>query len=147
MNLMDLYSIAECDGIDVNCFPLHKRDSVAFQDNDGVCYIAIDPFKLSSTADERVKLAHELGHCETGAFYNRYSPYDIRGKHEIRARRWAVRQLVPRSDLERAVLHGLTEVWELADYFQVTEAFMQTAMDYYRTGEENPDGQYHQAPE
>jgi len=38
---------------------------------------------------ELYQLAHELGHCECGAFYNRYSPFDLVGKHERRADCWA----------------------------------------------------------
>lgn len=39
----------------------------------GTCAIALDPRKIRSSADEAVKLSHELGHCVYGGFYNQYS--------------------------------------------------------------------------
>lgn len=91
----------------------------------------MDPFRIETAAQERVHLAHELGHCETGAFYNVYSPLDIREKQENRADCWAVRKLIPPEELERAVNSGLCEIWELAEYFDVTEDFIRKAADIY----------------
>lgn len=84
MTLTNLYGIAEFDNISVYSYDLGEYDSLSLLDN-SKCYIAIDPFKIYGEADEKVKLAHELGHCETGAFYNEYSKFDIRAKHERRA--------------------------------------------------------------
>ena len=78
-------------------------------------------------------LAHELGHCEYGGFYNRYSKYDIRAKAERRADKWAFAKLVPYGRLMQAVRHGIAEVWELAELFDVSCEFMQRAVDYYKT--------------
>lgn len=86
--------------------------------------------KLESSEEEKVKLAHELGHCETGSFYNRYSPYDIRGKHEQTANRWAVKKLVPKSELVRLLKKGFAR-WELAESFEVTEDFINLAIRMY----------------
>ncbi len=97
----------------------------------GNCYIGMDPFRIETSSQERVHLAHELGHCETGSFYNVYSSLDIREKHENRADRWAVTRLVPVEELEYAVNNGFTEIWELAEYFGVTEDFIKKAADIY----------------
>lgn len=78
-------------------------------------------------------LAHELGHCEYAGFYNRYSPYDIREKAERRADKWAFCKLTPYGQIKEAVSHGITEIWELADYFDVPCSFMQRAVEYYQT--------------
>ena len=78
-------------------------------------------------------LAHELGHCEYGGFYNRYSKYDIRAKAERRADKWAFAKLVPYGQLMQAVRHGITEVWELAELFDVSCEFMYRAISYYQT--------------
>ena len=87
---------------------------------------------MPTLADEKVKLAHELGHCETGSFYNRWATCDIRRKHERRANRWAYEKLVPEDELWDAIRQGYREPWELADYFGVTEAFLRHAIAYYR---------------
>lgn len=131
-DLLFLYSLAEKDNIDVDCFELDEVESLSIPLAPGKYGIAINPMKLCSVADERVKLAHELGHCETGAFYNRYSCFDVRQKHENRADRWAIRQLISKDALSLAVRSGITELWELADYFQVTEPFMRKAVEYYK---------------
>ena len=79
-----------------------------------------------------VTLAHELGHCETGAFYNRYAARDIRQKYENRANKWAYKKLVPQDELAEACLQGYREPWELAEYFGVTEDFLRGALKYYQ---------------
>ena len=76
-------------------------------------------------------LAHELGHCETGAFYTPYSPLNVRGRHECRADRWAASKLVPPLELKKALSLGIVELWELAEYFDVTEEFMEKTMQIY----------------
>ena len=55
------------------------------------------------TREERYQMmcglfAHELGHCETGSFYNRYAKLDVRQQHENRADKWAIRRLVPMAE-------------------------------------------------
>ena len=77
-----------------------------------------------------MKLAHELGHCETGAFYNEYSKFDIRAKHERRANKWAIKKLIPEDELKEACTFCYNR-YELAEHFGVTEDFMQKALDYY----------------
>ncbi|MBD5384433.1 MAG: hypothetical protein HDR72_05485 [Ruminococcaceae bacterium] len=85
--LKELYDIADENGIPVIDYPI-RNDSVgalSVCDDEGDCIIALDVHKLNGSADHKVKMAHELGHCVRGAFYNQYSSYDIREKHEYRA--------------------------------------------------------------
>lgn len=130
--LLDLYDQAESDGIGVYWFDLWETASLSCQAADGTCSIAMDPWRMDTVADETVKLAHELGHCETGSFYNRHAALDIRQKYENRADRWAIKKLIPKDELRQAFLHGYREVWELAELFGVTEPFVMKAMEYYR---------------
>ena len=130
MKLNALYDIADNDGVIVECYDFTHSPSVSVL-NDGVCYIGINPLMLNTSADEKVKLAHELGHCETGAFYNMYSPLDIRAKHEHRADKWAIKKLIPEDELKQAC-KSCHNRFELAEYFGVTEDFMQKALDYYK---------------
>ena len=108
-----------------------QTHSVSAMSCTGVCYIGMDPFQIETSAQERVHLAHELGHCKTGSFYNVYSSLDIREKQEKKADRWAVMQLIPATELKKALLSGVTEVWELAEYFDVTEDFIRKAIEIY----------------
>lgn len=134
MTLDDLYSFADEEGVFVSDFPLNKREAISTIDESGNCYIAIDPKKVRSRADEKTKLAHELGHCVTGAFYNVYSPYDIKRRQENRADVWAIKKLISEDELNAAVKKGYTELWDLADYFNVNEPFMRKAISLYKFG-------------
>lgn len=130
MKTEKLYNLAENKGIALDFYPMPKNRS-AVLDLGGRYYIAIDPLVLGNTALERVCLAHELGHCETGSTYNIYSPLDIRAKHENRATKWAVDTLIPQADLEKAIKNGYRDVCSLAEYFSVTEEFMKKAIEIY----------------
>ncbi|MDR1465405.1 MAG: ImmA/IrrE family metallo-endopeptidase [Oscillospiraceae bacterium] len=131
MDNLDLYLLADENGIVLDEFNLRETPSLSTMD-DGQCYIAMNSTRLETMVDERVHLAHELGHCMTGSFYNRYAALDIRGKHERRANKWAFRHLVPLDELQKCFRHGLTEHWQLAEVFDVPCEFMQQALDYYR---------------
>ena len=67
IELLKLYHMAEQFGVTVDGFELNSRESLSLMDEEGSCYIAIDPFKLTSSMDEKEKLGHELGHCITAA--------------------------------------------------------------------------------
>lgn len=132
--LLELYRMADDDSITVDFFELKKREALSFMDTDGECYIAIDPFKLYSAQDEKMKLAHEMGHCCTGSFYNQYATCDIRKKHENKADKWAIEHLIPIEELTLAVSLGYTDIWSLATYFDVTEDLVRKALCWYIHG-------------
>lgn len=132
--LQEFYHIANQENIVVDHFALSKREALSIMDLDGECFIAIDPHRLSGETDERNKLAHELGHCVTGSFYNQYSDYDCRQFHENRADKWAIQKLIPVEELDDAVADGYTEIWDLAERFGVTEDFIRKTVCYYVHG-------------
>lgn len=125
-----LYLFAWKHHIDVDYFPMQTAEAFSVPIG-GTCAIALDPTKIRSEADEAVKLSHELGHCVYGGFYNKYTPFDVRAQHENKANAWAVYRLIPWGKLKQAVKNGITEVWDLAEYFDVTEDFMRWALSYY----------------
>lgn len=129
-----LYRVAEKKNIPVIRFPLPENGSLCVQDDSGRCFIGMDETTIGTEADERVHLAHELGHCVTGSFYNRWAACDVRRKHENRADKWAIRRLIPKGELTEAVSRGYTEPWELAELFNVTEGFIKKAMCLYTHG-------------
>lgn len=131
-DLIALYDLAEEHSIPVYWFDLYTAESLSVMQEDGSCAIAMDPWRMPTLADEKVKLAHELGHCETGSFYNRWAACDVRQKHELRANRWAYEKLVPEDELWEVMRRGYRELWELAEYFDVTEEFLRGALAYYR---------------
>lgn len=130
-DLLELYNLAEAHSVPVYWFDLQATESLSCRLNDGSSAIAMNPWSMTSLADETVKLAHELGHCETGAFYNRYSEFDVRAQHERRADKWAIKKLIPKDELDAAISNGYTDIWDLAEHFNVTEDFMKKAITYY----------------
>lgn len=132
--LIELYRLAEEENIAVDCFELKKREALSVMDEDGACSIAIDPFKLRGEVDEKMKLAHELGHCMTGSFYNEFAACDVREKHEKRAEKWAVEKLVTPEALDEAAAEGYIEPWEMAERLDMSENMVREAVCWYRNG-------------
>ena len=91
-------------------------------DDSGSCYIGIDGSIQDGNIQERVHLAHEIGHCVTGSFYSIHTAVDCRQRHENKADKWAVQYLIPVEDLDAAVANGCTEIWELAELFGVSDS-------------------------
>ncbi len=129
-----LYEIARQQNIEVLSFPMEKNGSMSVMTDRGDCCIGMDNSVRDGGVQERVHLAHELGHCVTGSFYNIHAAVDSRRRHENRADKWALKRLVPVEDLDDAVAEGCTELWALADRFGVTESFMRKAVCYYVHG-------------
>lgn len=96
-------------------------------------YIYADYSLLWRAKTERVHIAHELGHCETGSFYNVYSLLDIRQKYENRADAWAIKKLIPKDELDTIINMRIVDYWDLAEYFNVTDEFMYKAITYYQS--------------
>lgn len=138
-NPTSLYCFAESEGIDVDWFPLSYADSLSVSMPNGDCSIAINPWKMESSKEETVCLAHELGHCETGSFYNRWASFDIREKHEKKADKWAIEHIFSADDLDEAVADGCTDIWSLAERFNVTVDFMRKAVCWYTHGNLDAD--------
>ena len=127
-----LYAIAEDDGIPIVPFSLGRIEAMSYMSSKGKFYIAIDPERIKSKQDEKIKLSHELGHCVTGSFYNVYATCDVWKKHENRANKNSVQRLVPKDELDEAVSAGFTESWQLAEYFDVPVDFMKMACHWYK---------------
>lgn len=128
METAELYEMANTNHIEVMKFDLPLNGSISVKDNEK-CFIGLDSYENS--AEERVHLAHELGHCITGSFYNIYSNLDIREKHENRATKWAIKKLIPFDELTKYLNDGIVQKWELAEIFNVTEDYIDKAFSLY----------------
>ena len=130
MTLFRLFQLAEQFGTEIDYFAMRDTKSLALPQG----WIALDTDHIKSTKEAKVCLAHEMGHIETNSFYNVHSNLDVRRKHENRADKWAIQQLIPETELDEAVANGHTEIWDLADYFDVTEEFMKKTVCLYTYG-------------
>lgn len=135
-DVYQMYDYCNDRGYDIYWYSLGfcGLECLSVQDDDGGCYIALDPYQFASEADEYCKGLHEIGHCDTGAFYNRHATCDIRQKAEHRADRRAIELSISADDLAAAVADGCTELWALAERFGVTEEFVKKAVCLYTRG-------------
>lgn len=97
----------------------------------GNCYIGIDHRAIKTEREERQYLAHDIGHCIRGAFYNPYSPYSLISQQEYRADKEAVKMLVPEEEFFLAIKSGISEIWQLCEYFDVDEKYIKKAFWEY----------------
>ena len=134
MHTQALYDLARQQNIEVLPHPLPQTGSLSVMLEGGRCFVGLDRSVCDGATQERVHLSHELGHCVTGSFYNIYAAVECRQRHENRADKWAISTLIPVEDLDEAVAQGCTEIWELAERFQVTEEFMRKTVCYYVHG-------------
>lgn len=134
LDTLGLYALAESSKIPVIPFKLPQTGSVSIDLPGKGCMVGLDEVVVSSERDRKVHLAHELGHCLTGSFYNRYAARDLRQKQENRADRWAIEALITQEDLDDAVALGCTDLWMLAEHFGVTEGFMRKVVCWYTHG-------------
>lgn len=131
MELGTLYRIAEKHRIGVFSFPMSDASAMCLRLGEDDFAVALNPARIGTETAEKTALAHELGHCATGAFYDVATPVATRGKCERRADEWSVRKLVPKSALKKALREGSTEAWQLAEHFGVDEKLIGRALAYY----------------
>ena len=74
---------------------------------------------------------HELGHAATGALHKVSSPYETVERSEYRANRWAAQHCLTQDAFQEAFAAGLTELWELAEYFDLPEQDIKKALSYW----------------
>ena len=128
--LNELYSLAEEEGIKVLSFNLPKNKAVTVSIGDD-CYIGIDPAVFGRECEERVVLAHEIGHIATGGFYDDGCSDLEREKIEQKAEKWAIHYLVPIKLLKEAIKSGVYTTSDLAEHFSVPENYMEKVLKYY----------------
>ena len=129
--LQKLYQIAEAHDIGVYFYDIGEPAAAAVS-GDGFSAIALNPRENGSGRQELEHLSHELGDIEAGTLHSRDAdPIEVM-RGEYRCTAWVVNYLVPIDELREQVNHGCTELWELADYFGVSESCILDAIKIYR---------------
>lgn len=98
---------------------------------DGQYAVFFDPNHVRSTAALKECLAHECGHCATGATHHLSSQWDLISRHEYKANRWAFERFLPFDQLREAIQGGLREPWQLAEFYDFPQTFIENALHYY----------------
>jgi hypothetical protein len=125
-----LYELANLSGIPVDESCPANIVSMSVRLPSGMKIVSLSSAQ-SNDSTKLERFAHEMGHCMTDSFYEGYSPFEQRAKHEKSANEWAVKHLIPFDSLCNAVKNGYRESWELAEYFDVSAAFIQKAIELY----------------
>ncbi len=129
--LISLYNEFQREGVLVFDYPQQDTKAVTIR-NDSGYGIFIDTSHMETISEELCVLAHEGGHCATGATHAVCSPLDLIEKHEYKADKHASHRLIKPEKLKAAIANGYTEFWQLADFFGVTEDFIRRADYIYR---------------
>lgn len=126
MNYESLLDEAYKLGVIVKELPIQTDDGLCFGDR-----IAIST-SLETTAEKACTLSEELGHYKkTIGKITDQSRIENR-KQELVARRWGYKRLIKITDFIRAYKHGCSNRYEIADFLNVTEAFLNETIEYYR---------------
>jgi len=119
------------NGIDVDDYTFEKLRAVSIC-QDGICSIGIDMQKIETAADLKSVLLHEQGHCETHTFYNEQTSQLMRGKLERRADKYVADNKITSYMIRAAsIKEGITDLWEFAEYFGVTDDYMKRIMNIH----------------
>ena len=131
--VLSLYQELNREGIHFYCWDIDGGKAATIEMN-GQYGIFVDVGNISSEEEELVVIAHEGGHCMTGATHQVASDFDLIEQHETKAWRWAILHTITPEELETAVAEGYTDIWSLAEHFGVTEAFMRKTVCFYSNG-------------
>ena len=132
MTYDELIIEAEKDGLKIKELPLsyglkglYKNGKIILDSN------------LKTNNERNCILAEEIGHHYT-TYGNIIDENDISNKkQELFARKWAYKKLVGILDIINAFKIGVRNRYELAEYLNITEVFLQSALDYYEIKYEN----------
>lgn len=130
-NLPEIYEEADENDVMILEHKIGARKSIITHTQDTTA-IAINSKLIETAAEEKTIIMHEMGHHYTGAYYTEHSKFELKCRKEYRAHRCSIMRYLPLEELQEAVNKGYTEIYELAEYFDVTEDFILTAIDIYK---------------
>lgn len=115
----------ECFDEDIEIYELNLRNKGLYAD--GIIYLN----KQLSTTEKKCILAEELGHhkINCGDILDLNDVSNL--KQELLARSYAIRKLVSLQSLIDAFQYGCRTKTDLIEYLDVTEIFLEEAIDYY----------------
>ena len=128
--LSDFYHYCRQHGVEVIPYAGVPQPGATIRDR-GEYAVFLDFTKIRSARLLRGVCCHELGHAATGALHKVDSPYELIERSEYRADRWAAEHFLPVEDFREAFQNGYTELWQLAEYFDMPESDVQKALTYW----------------
>lgn len=89
--------------------------------------------KIQTSIEKKCILIEELGHH----YKTIGNIIDLKNvcnrKQELKARNWSYERLVPLKSLIKASYNGCSNLYELAEYLDVTEEFLKDTLNYYES--------------
>ncbi len=129
MTVNELYALSALKGITVHSVKCPKSKAISLS-IEGDKFIGIDRHVFKNEYDERLILAHELGHSLTDGYYSDVeNPINVR-RMEHRALKKTVELLVPENELSPLLCEDVT-VFELSEHFSVPEDLIKKALWFY----------------
>ncbi|NOU83839.1 ImmA/IrrE family metallo-endopeptidase [Paenibacillus sp. LMG 31459] len=126
MTYQNLMKDADVRGIEVYEVTFRGKLKGLYQDK----IIWLD--KSLSVMEKHCILAEEIGHYETTTG-DILDQTDIRNrKQELKARQWAYQRIIPLPAIVQAYHSGAKDRYEIAEFLNVTEEFLQVAVDRYK---------------
>ena len=121
-----------CKDHQVDVIPFDRCPQPAATVRDQGCYaVFLDFTKIRSARLLRGVCYHELGHIATGALHKVDSPYELVERSESRAIAWSAKTYLTEERFRAAFAEGYTELWQLAEYFDLPEQDIQAALAYW----------------
>ena len=128
--ISDFYDYCKRHNVDVIPYDGCPQPGATVRD-EGFYAVFLDFTKIKSTRLLRGVCFHELGHVATGALHKVDSPYELVERSEYRANRWAIQRFLRADAFREAFALGYTEVWQLAEYFDMPEPVIAQALTYW----------------
>ena len=128
--ISDFYDYCKDHNVAVIPFDRCPQPAATIRDQDFYA-VFLDFTKIRSARLLRGICYHELGHVATGALHKVDSPYELVERSEYRAARWVAENCLTEEMFREAFREGYTELWQLADYFDLPESSIETALTYW----------------
>lgn len=142
-----MFVLAEENGIDVLYWNFMKPFEAVYLVVPGCPpVIGLCRSLFNSRAHFRSVFAEELGHHFTSAGTNALKPHFhftdklCYSRAEYKALKWAANYLIPEEQLKWAIQkRGITEIWQLADYFCVDEEMVDFRLRLFKRNNKEND--------
>lgn len=129
-DLANFYQFCENNDVDIIPYLNAPSEGTTIRDEDYYA-IFLDITKLRSIKVYNGVCLHEMGHVATGALHKVDSPYETVERSEYRANRWGFENYLRAEEFKEAFAAGYTELWQLADYFDLPEETIRKALSYW----------------
>ena len=128
--LSDFYGFCKSNQVDVIPFAGCPCPGATIRDGEFYA-VFLDFTQIRSTRLLRGVCCHEMAHVATGALHKVDSPFELAERSEYRANRWTAQHYLSQQDFREAFDLGYTEPWQLAEFFDMPERDIRSALTYW----------------